>query len=115
MSNYLKFANRRGVIQPARRFRSTDPANLPTGPAIPKQHPRSRASLGAVVNVAQLQAPRPGEGLIQLQFCSIACLRKFLMAAVDELEKRADAVGPEVQAARQRAETEADAAADGGA
>lgn len=66
------------------------------------KHPRSLTSLGAVVNVAQLQAPRPNEGLIQLKFCSIACLRQFLLAAVDELEKRALAVEPEVQAARER-------------
>lgn len=66
------------------------------------QHPRSRASLGASVNVAQLQAPRPNEGLIELQFCSIACLRQFLLAAVDELEKRAIATRPEVQTARER-------------
>jgi hypothetical protein len=67
------------------------------------EHPQSRASLGAVVNVAQLQASRPGEGFIQLQFCSIACMRQFLLAAVDELERRADAVDPQVQAARERA------------
>ena len=79
------------------------------------KHPRSRASLGAVVRAAQLQAPRPGEGFIQLQFCSIACLRQFLLAAVDELERRAVAVGPEVQAARERSDAEPGAAADGGA
>src|SRR5688500_5511201 len=56
---------------------------------------RSTTSLGAVVSVAQLQAPRPGEGLIGLQFCSIACLRQFLLEAVDELERRATAVGPQ--------------------
>src|SRR3954469_6768861 len=66
------------------------------------KHPRSRTSLGAGGRVAQLQAPRPGEGFLQLQFCSTACLRQFLLAAVDELERRAGAVGPEVQAARER-------------
>lgn len=74
--------------------------------------PRSRASLGAVVRAAQLEAPQPGEGLIQLQFCSIACLRQFLLAAVDDLERRAEAVGPEVQAARERAGVESGVAAD---
>ena len=78
------------------------------------KHPKSRANLGAVVSVAKLQAPRPNEGFIQLQFCSIACLRQFLLAAVDELERRAAAVGPQVQAARERAEAEPDAAADDG-
>jgi hypothetical protein len=66
------------------------------------KHPQSRNSLGAAVNVAQLQAPRPNEGLIQLKFCSIACLRQFLLAAVDELENRALAVEPAVQVARER-------------
>lgn len=70
------------------------------------KHPKSRTSLGAVVRVAQLQAPRPGEGFIQLQFCSIACLRQFLLAAVDDLERRAEAVEPQVQAARERVEAE---------
>src|SRR5262249_39776715 len=65
------------------------------------KHPRSRTSLGAVVRVAQLEAPMPGEGLLQMQFCSITCLRQFLLAAVDELERRAEAVGPQVQAARE--------------
>ena len=71
------------------------------------KHPQSRASLGASVRAAQLQAPRPGEGLIQLQFCSIACLRKFLMDAVNDLEQRAAAVALEVKAARKRVNAEA--------
>jgi hypothetical protein len=70
------------------------------------KHPKSRTTLGAVVRVAQLQAPRPDEGLLKLQFCSIACLRQFLLAAVDELERRVGAIGPQVQAARERAEAE---------
>jgi hypothetical protein len=70
------------------------------------KQPKSRTSLGAAVRVAQLQAPSPGDGLLQLQFCSIACLRQFLLAAVDELERRAEAVGSEVQSARARAEPE---------
>ena len=74
------------------------------------KHPRSRTSLGAVVNVAQLQARSAGEGFLEVQFCSIACLRQFLLAAVDELERRAEAVGPQVQAARERADAERGAA-----
>src|SRR5262249_49857977 len=66
------------------------------------KHPKSRTSLGAEVGVAQLQAPRPGGGVIPMTFCSNACLRQVLLAAVDELERRAEAVGPEVQAARER-------------
>jgi hypothetical protein len=70
------------------------------------KHPKSRTSLGAVVSVAKLQAPRTGEGCIDLQFCSIACLRQFLMAALDELERRAEDIGPQVKAAHARAEVE---------
>jgi hypothetical protein len=57
-----------------------------------------------VVPVANLQARLAGDGFLQMQFCSIACLRKFLLTAVDELERRAAAVEPQVQAARERAE-----------
>jgi hypothetical protein len=78
------------------------------------KHPRSRTTLGAVVRLAQLQAPRPNDGAIDLQFCSIGCLRQFLLAAVDELQRRADAVGPEVQAARERVEAERGVAPDRG-
>ncbi len=67
------------------------------------KHPMSRASLGATVRAARLQAPRTGEGFIPLQFCSIACLRKFLLSAVDELDQRAAAIGPQVKADRKRA------------
>jgi hypothetical protein len=70
-------------------------------------HPQSRASLGATVRVAQLEAPTAGEGLLQMQFCSLTCLRQFLLAAVDELERKAAAVEPQVQAARERVEAEA--------
>jgi hypothetical protein len=45
-----------------------------------------------------------------MQFCSIACLRQFLLAAVNELERRAEAVEPQAQAARARAEAEPGAA-----
>jgi hypothetical protein len=70
------------------------------------KHPRSRTTLGAVVRLATLQAPRPNEGAIDLEFCSIACLRQFLLTAVDELERRAEAIGPQVQAARARIKAE---------
>jgi hypothetical protein len=76
------------------------------------KHPQSRTTLGAVVRVAQLQAPRPNEGAIGLQFCSIACLRQFLMAAVDELERRAEVVGPQAQVARARTEAGPSASPD---
>jgi hypothetical protein len=66
-------------------------------------HPRSRTTLGAVVRAAQLEAPSAGEGALKVRFCSIACLRKFLLAAADELGRRAEAIGPQVRAARKRA------------
>ena len=49
----------------------------------------------------------PNEGMLQIQFCSIACLRQFLLTALDDLERRAAAVEPQVQAARERIEAEA--------
>ena len=66
------------------------------------KHPQSRTSLGAAVRVAQLEAATAGDGFLQIQFCSIGCLRQFLLAAVDELEQRAEAVRPQVQQARER-------------
>jgi hypothetical protein len=71
------------------------------------KHPLSRSSLGAVVRVAKLEAPMASEGLLQMQFCSIACLRQYLLTAVDELERRAAAGEPQVNAARERVEAEA--------
>lgn len=69
------------------------------------KHSQSRTSLGTAVRAAKLEAPKAGEGLLQIQFCSIACLRLFLLAAVDELEERAEAIGPQVRAARERGES----------
>ena len=66
--------------------------------------PASRTTLGATVRVARTEARMPGDGSMQIQFCSTACLRQFLLAAVDELERRAAAVGPKVRAARARAD-----------
>lgn len=65
--------------------------------------PKSLTSLGATVRVLRTEAPGPNEGLLQVQFCSTVCMRLFLNAAVDDLERRAKAVGPKVRAARQRA------------
>ena len=64
--------------------------------------PQSRVSLGASVFVAKKEARDGGAGLLEVQFCSTTCLRRFLMAAVDELERRAAAIEPQVEAARQR-------------
>jgi hypothetical protein len=64
--------------------------------------PRSRCSLGASLRAARREGEDPyGVGL-EIQFCSTRCLRQFLMDAVDELERRAEAVAPEVRPARSR-------------
>ena len=65
---------------------------------------RSRTSLGAVVRAARHEGEHPDGNLVSIAFCSTRCLRRFLNAAVDELERRAAAVEPEVRAARQRSE-----------
>lgn len=63
--------------------------------------PRSRASLGASLFVARREGEEPGWGDgLQVEFCSTACLRRFLNAAVDELERRVATVEPEVRVAR---------------
>ena len=80
-----------------------------------RKHPLSRSTLGAVVRAATLQAPRTNDGLIGLQFCSISCMRQFLLAAMDELERRAEAVAPQVMAARARIEASTGTAGADGA
>lgn len=64
--------------------------------------PRSRASLGAVVRAARREGLDPDRGGLSIVFCSTKCLRRFLNAAIDELERRAAAVKPEVRAAREK-------------
>jgi hypothetical protein len=61
--------------------------------------PRSRASLGAAFTAARKEARDANAGRLEIQFCSIRCLRQFLMDAVDELERRVAAVEPEVRVA----------------
>ena len=78
------------------------------------KHPRGRTSIGAAVRVAQMEAPTAGEGVLQVRFCSIACLRQFLLAALAELERRAESVEPQVRAARERAQAEPGTAPDRG-
>jgi hypothetical protein len=66
------------------------------------KNPQSRVSLGASVSVAKKEARDVGAGQLEVQFCSAACLRQFLMARADELERRCAGVLPHVEAARQR-------------
>lgn len=61
--------------------------------------PRSPSSLGAAFIAAKKDARDAGAGRLEIQFCSTSCLRQFLMAAVDELDRRVAAVGTEVRAA----------------
>ena len=62
--------------------------------------PRSRVSLGAAFTAARRDGADPNLGGLEIQFCSIRCLRQFLMGAVAELERRVAAVEPEVRKAK---------------
>ncbi len=64
--------------------------------------PKSLTSLGAAVRVLRTEARGPNEGTMGVQFCSTDCMRQFLNAAVDELERRGRAIEPKVRTARQR-------------
>ena len=64
--------------------------------------PQSRKSLGAAFTAVKKDARDGDAGTLDIEFCSTECLRKFLMAAVDELERRVEAIEPEVRAARQK-------------
>jgi hypothetical protein len=64
------------------------------------RHPNSRASLGAALYVAKKNGRRPDVGQMEIQFCSVSCLRRFLKEAVDELERRIAEVKPEVKKAK---------------
>jgi hypothetical protein len=53
---------------------------------------------------SELMLPRSSiklAGTLEIQFCSTDCLRQFLMASVNELERRMAAVEPQVRAARE--------------
>ena len=61
------------------------------------KHPRSRASLGAHLFVAKKDGGTPDVGEMDVQFCSTRCMRRFLNAAVDELDRRIAKVRPAVR------------------
>jgi len=61
------------------------------------KHPQSRASLGAAFFVAKKDGKKPDVGQMEIQFCSVRCLRRFLKEAVDELERRIAEVKPVVK------------------
>src|SRR5262245_20244703 len=52
------------------------------------KHPQSRSSLGAAFNVAKYVGKYNGFSQLNVEFCSTRCMRKFLMEAMDELERR---------------------------
>jgi hypothetical protein len=64
--------------------------------------PRSGSSLGASFSAAKKTARDAAAGQLEVQFYSTRCLRRFLMAAVDELERRVEVIEPEVRTAQGR-------------
>ncbi|MEW4530928.1 hypothetical protein [Maioricimonas sp. JC845] len=68
------------------------------------KHPQSRSSLGASFFVAKKDGETPDVGQMEIQFCSVGCMRQFLMNAVDELERRIEKVTPEVAVAKEASE-----------
>ncbi len=77
------------------------------------KHPQSRASLGAALFVASKDGKKPDAGQMEIHFCSRRCLRRFLNEAVDELDRRAAKVKPEVARAKQKQESTMKPAAAG--
>lgn len=69
------------------------------------KHPNSRSSLGASLFVAKKDGTTPDVGQMEIQFCSVSCMRHFLMEAVDELERRISNVIPEVKEVKQSSVT----------
>jgi hypothetical protein len=50
--------------------------------------------------VAKKDGRRPDVGQMEIQFCSVRCMRRFLKAALDELERRIAEVKPAVKEAK---------------
>jgi hypothetical protein len=69
------------------------------------KHPRSRTSLGASFFVAKKDGRNPNVGEMEIQFCSTRCMRRFFKEAIDELDRRIDAVEPELKAAKKKAKS----------
>jgi hypothetical protein len=63
------------------------------------KHPRSRANIGAAFTVAKKEGRDTEAGEMELRFCSARCLRQFLNAAVDELDRRIALNRPAAEAA----------------
>src|ERR1051325_7513336 len=87
------------------------------------KHPLSRYSLGDAFTALKFVGKYNGSSQLHAEFCSTRCLRRFLMAAVDELEDRIKKATPEVKRAKtkristelgQRAEASGDALAPRG-
>lgn len=66
------------------------------------KNPRSRASLGAAFTAAKKDGRDARVGQIQIEFCSVPCMRRYLNEAVDELESRINKVKPSVRAVKKQ-------------
>jgi hypothetical protein len=64
------------------------------------KHPRARSSLGAAFFAAKKDGKTPAVGEMEIQFCSIRCMRRFFKEAIDELERRVAKVMPAVKKAK---------------
>lgn len=64
------------------------------------RHPQSRTSIGASFLVAKKGGRTPDVGTMEVEFCSTRCMRKFLKAAVDELDRRIVIAKREVRLAK---------------
>jgi len=64
------------------------------------KHPLSRSSLGASFFAAKYVGKYNGFSQLNVEFCSTRCMRTFLMAAMDELERRIDKIKPDVRRAK---------------
>src|SRR5262245_53564041 len=61
------------------------------------KHPLSRTSLGAAFDAAKYVGKYDGSSQLHVEFCSTRCMRKFLMEAMNELERQINKVMPEVR------------------
>lgn len=64
------------------------------------KHPQSRASLGSARTVAKNVGKNADASLMEIQFCSTRCMRRFLKEAIDELDRRIATVKPKMREVR---------------
>ena len=61
------------------------------------KHPQARTSLGSSLFVAKKAGRTADAGIMDIHFCSTRCMRRFLKAAMDELDRRIAVVKREVR------------------